>query len=127
MSIDSVVRSLAPIGAEDETLRNTQSVPAMLKLSKDLLGRHLTVLDQVVSHFSVEDKLSTVMGTLENMSLTIEPETSSHKLLEGFDSLRSTPKRHRLGSRWWHLKAEAIFGSALADQKSRRGVKPTAT
>ena len=59
MSIDSVVRSLAPMGAEDETLRNTQSVPAMLKLSKDLLGRHLTVLDQVVSHFSVEDKLST--------------------------------------------------------------------
>ena len=65
MSIDSVVRSLAPIGAEDETLRNTQSVPAMLKLSKDLLGRHLTVLDQVVSHFSVEDKLSTVMGNLD--------------------------------------------------------------
>ena len=62
MSNDSVIRSLAPIGAEDETLRNTQSVPAMLKLSKDLLGRHRTVIDQVVSHFSVEDKLSTVMG-----------------------------------------------------------------
>ena len=59
MSIDSVVRSLAPIGAEDDTLRNTQSVPAMLKLAKDLLGRHLTVIDQVVGHFSVEDKLST--------------------------------------------------------------------
>ena len=59
MSNDSVNRSLAPDGAEDDSLRGTQSVPAILKLSKDLLGRHLTVLGKVVDHFSVEDKLST--------------------------------------------------------------------
>ena len=64
MSNDSVNRSLAPIRAEDDTLRNTQSVPAMLKLAKDLLGRHLTVIDQVVGFFSVEDKLSTSEAAL---------------------------------------------------------------
>ena len=70
MSNDSVNRSLAPDGAEDDSLRGTQSVPAMLKLSKDLLGRHLTVLGKVVDHFSVEDKLSTVMGNLDLKTTT---------------------------------------------------------
>ena len=48
--MDSARRSLALTRAEDDTLRGALCVPAMLSMIKDLLGRHLTVITEIVDH-----------------------------------------------------------------------------
>ena len=77
MSYDSGNRSLAPTGAEDDTLSGTHSVIALLRLSKEVLSRHLTVIAGIHSHFTEGSPLSTVMGNLDLRST----RTSERKAL----------------------------------------------
>jgi len=67
MSNEDIVLSLSPTGAEDESLSGTHSVLALMRMSKDLMNRHLSVIGQIHSSLTEGELLSTAHPTLRRL------------------------------------------------------------